>query len=193
MLITVIFFSIQVLVGSYTLWSYYGTLKKGDGNLTKSQSVLIWFWHIYVLLGVMIIGGVMRPIPINYGMTWQILGVALAVIGCLLGIWGMKEFKSFSQLSGTEANTLVTTGPYKYLRNPQYFGFFLVIFGMAFFLKSVLAFGTSFIVLIYSFICAVIEERRLTRFFGNGYVGYKNKTPRFFFHGRKERTRKVNE
>ena len=77
--------------------------------------------------------------------------------------------------------SMVTSGPYRYSRNPMLTGLFMTIFGLAFTICSLsllLFFLPIFIVLNY-FELKHIEEPELEKRFGQSYVTYKNKTPIF--------------
>ena len=71
---------------------------------------------------------------------------------------------------------LVTTGPYRYSRNPMVFGAFLLYLSAGIFLNSIIC-----ILIILIFILFVInylrlsEEKRLLKDFGDEYADYRNK------------------
>jgi protein-S-isoprenylcysteine O-methyltransferase Ste14 len=76
-----------------------------------------------------------------------------------------------------KTKNLVTTGPYKYTRNPMLFGTFLIYFAEAALINSITA---VLIVTIFAvFMLTVVvkkEEERLLRDIGDQYVQYRNKT-----------------
>ena len=77
---------------------------------------------------------------------------------------------------------LVTSGPYKYTRNPMLTGVFSLLFGFGFFLGSVslvFVFTPLFILLNYWELKA-IEEPELIKRLGKDYVEYRKETPMFF-------------
>jgi protein-S-isoprenylcysteine O-methyltransferase Ste14 len=107
----------------------------------------------------------------------QGIGLALFVAGLGLALWarvylGRNWGTPMSEKVDAE---LVTTGPYRIIRNPIYSGLILAISGMAvavswyLFLVAVLV-GAYFI---YS---ATVEARTMERLFPNDYPAYKRST-----------------
>ncbi|MFX0122964.1 MAG: methyltransferase family protein [Candidatus Hodarchaeota archaeon] len=87
---------------------------------------------------------------------------------------------------------LVTSGPYRFIRHPQYTGFLLLTVGLTgwsyFYITSF--FGMSWLsaeetLVLWYFellayvILALIEDQYLLKKFGNEYASYKDKTPLF--------------
>jgi protein-S-isoprenylcysteine O-methyltransferase Ste14 len=95
---------------------------------------------------------------------------------------------------------LVTTGPYRFIRHPQYTGFLLFTLGLtawSYWLLSV-TFGVGWltaegtIALWYAELCAyiilaLIEDAYLSKQFGDQYAAYKRKVPSFLPLGRASR------
>ncbi len=80
------------------------------------------------------------------------------------------------------AGTLATTGPYAYLRHPQYAGFILIMFG--FLLQwPTLPTLVMFPILVTMYVrLARREEREATAEFGEEYIRYAAVTPAFLPH-----------
>lgn len=76
---------------------------------------------------------------------------------------------------------VVTTGPYRYARNPMLTGVFLFLFGLGF------AFGSFSLVLLFTPLFILvnlwelkkIEEPELVKRFGDTYIDYQRQTPMF--------------
>lgn len=103
------------------------------------------------------------------------LGVGLVVMLC-----GMIHFHSIRKISGLETSELVTTGIYQWSRNPQYFGWFLVLLGISIIGRSELALlYTMIAIILFHFYITRIEEPYLGRIFGEKYIQYKSRTPRY--------------
>jgi len=76
---------------------------------------------------------------------------------------------------------LVTTGPYRYVRNPMLTGVFLFLFGIGFALNSislVLVFTPLYVVANY-WELKNIEEPELVKRLGGHYLEYRRQTPMF--------------
>jgi len=76
---------------------------------------------------------------------------------------------------------VVTTGPYRYARNPMLTGVFLFLFGLglAFDSLSLVFFFTPLFVVVNLWELKQIEEPELVKRFGDTYVDYQKRTPMF--------------
>lgn len=78
-----------------------------------------------------------------------------------------------------EANGLVTSGPYKYVRNPIYTGYIISTIGGLIKFFSLEAFIVALVYFSLFLIRAFEEEKLLQEKFGEEYIKYKKKTGRF--------------
>jgi protein-S-isoprenylcysteine O-methyltransferase Ste14 len=71
------------------------------------------------------------PIRMLFSMPWSLLGIVPILVGLLSGILGVYQFRKAGTVIRPfrEATTLVTTGPFRYTRNPMYLGLVLVLIG----------------------------------------------------------------
>jgi methanethiol S-methyltransferase len=75
---------------------------------------------------------------------------------------------------------LALTGPYAYVRHPQYAAFVLIMFGFLLQWPTILTLA-MFPVLVWMYVrLAMTEEREVRAEFGEDYVRYTAVTPRFF-------------
>jgi protein-S-isoprenylcysteine O-methyltransferase Ste14 len=75
---------------------------------------------------------------------------------------------------------LATTGPYAYVRHPQYGGFILIMLGFLFQWPTIPTL-VMFPILVYMYVrLARKEEQEVLREFGDAYRHYMNSTPAFF-------------
>lgn len=78
-----------------------------------------------------------------------------------------------------KSGTLATTGPYAYVRHPQYVAFVLIMLGFLFQWPTLLTFA-MFPVLVYMYVrLAQREEQEAAREFGAAYMRYASRTPAF--------------
>ena len=82
----------------------------------------------------------------------------------------------------------VPKGPYRYVRNPMYFGVVMLSFGIGIALSSspLLFWGVALICWFW-FLLIPFEEKELGVLFGEGYVEYRKQVPKLFPYGRKFR------
>jgi protein-S-isoprenylcysteine O-methyltransferase Ste14 len=112
-----------------------------------------------------------------------LLGVPLVAAALLLVLSAVREFRR----AGTPVPTrepslaLVTTGPYRFSRNPIYLSMGLLHLGIALWANSAWILLTL-VVALYVILRGVIvrEERYLERRFGTPYVEYKASVRRWF-------------
>jgi protein-S-isoprenylcysteine O-methyltransferase Ste14 len=78
-----------------------------------------------------------------------------------------------------QAGTLATTGPYKYVRHPQYAGFIIIMTGFLFMWPTILTLSMYPIMVIVYTRLARQEERLVRKEFGTNYDYYARKLPAF--------------
>ncbi len=107
----------------------------------------------------------------------QAAGVLLIVVGLLQT--GPMAFLGLEQMTGagTDDETLVVSGVYRYMRHPLYTGGMLVIWLTPLMTTSVLALDLG--LTLYLYIGSLFEERKLAGTFGNAYREYQRQVPRF--------------
>jgi protein-S-isoprenylcysteine O-methyltransferase Ste14 len=110
------------------------------------------------------------------------IGLALTFVGFLLGIAAFVEFrKAHTTLDPHgSAKHLVTSGIYRFTRNPIYLGFLLMVIGLP--LNSGLYWGlvlAPFYVFMMNRLIIQHEEAYLERKFGKAYTGYTARVRRW--------------
>jgi len=110
----------------------------------------------------------------------SIAGLVATVIGLVVMLAGIIEFRSLRKMSGMDVSRFITTGTYRYSRNPQYFGWFAMLFGISLMGRSGLAFLLTIVFVIGIHLYTIwLEEPFLERIFGDEYRLYKSRTPRY--------------
>lgn len=121
--------------------------------------------------------------PEGWRGPFEAMGFALLVPGFVLLVWCVREF--YTAGKGTLAPWsppahLVTSGPYRYSRNPMYVAMFLLIVGWAAALRSRnIAIYAAFMLLAFHLRIVLGEEPRLARVFGEAWTRYLRMTPRW--------------
>jgi protein-S-isoprenylcysteine O-methyltransferase Ste14 len=123
------------------------------------------------------------PVVVPFGFR---VGVALAllVIGQSISISGMESFRraktTMNPIKASAASSLVTSGVYRYTRNPMYLGLSVTLMAWAVFLSNLLALvAVPLFVLYISRFQINPEERVLSSLFGAEYATYKEKVRRW--------------
>jgi len=118
-------------------------------------------------------------------LLWSLVaGVLLIIMGFILMIFSVIYFV---KVKGTPVPfnpppTLVTTGPYKYMRNPMLTGIFIQLFGLGILCHSIslLFIFTPLFILLNIWELKNIEEPELEKRIGKEYTEYKKRVPMFF-------------
>ncbi len=114
----------------------------------------------------------------------QILGWPLLVLGFILMYWTLIFFfrERGTPFPLNPPRNLITTGPYAVSRNPMLFGWFISFFGIGLLLGSIALFliATPLLIAIFTTFITRIEEPELQMRFGEEYIEYTKRVPRFF-------------
>jgi protein-S-isoprenylcysteine O-methyltransferase Ste14 len=134
-------------------------------------------------------GTVAFAIPLALGITGRSpfplrpAGYAPLVAGAVLLLWCVREFYVVGL--GTLApwappRRLVTTGPYRYSRNPMYLGVLLLLCGWATLFGSLtLAIYALVVALAFQLRVLLAEESWAARTFGRDWEAYRARVPRW--------------
>lgn len=157
-----------------------GNLNSGEREDRSNRWVLVVFTIIGIVDGYL-------PALTDRKNFWTIdgdatrwIGVALFAVGCLLRLWPV--FVLGDRFSGLVAiqpgHTLMTTGIYRYVRNPSYLGVIVMMTGWGLAFRS----GVG-LVLAAAFIPPLVgrmhsEEKLLQSQFGAEYEAYRARTYR---------------
>jgi protein-S-isoprenylcysteine O-methyltransferase Ste14 len=106
----------------------------------------------------------------------------------LIGLWGILFVWTFQNLGRNltdtvvtrKDHTLVTTGPYQYIRHPFYLAFFLAVVGGSVVAANWFLFLSGMVPLAFIVARTRIEEEKLIERFGDEYRNYMARTGRFF-------------
>ncbi len=117
-------------------------------------------------------------------LTWvfSIIGRLFTLIGLAFMIWGLLTFHRFRTAISPyqRASQVVTSGPYRFSRNPMYVGFTIAYIG-GILTKNTLWAPLLLPVILWLLVVLVIrpEERYLTQAFGSVYTDYANRVRRW--------------
>jgi protein-S-isoprenylcysteine O-methyltransferase Ste14 len=111
------------------------------------------------------------------------LAIAFIVAGIALAIWGERSFAA----AGTEImpasatnKKLVTSGPFRFTRNPMYLGLILASLGVAFYFGTLPFFVVPMLVfLLCNFVFIPFEEAKMQRQHSDPYTDYITRVRRW--------------
>ncbi len=108
--------------------------------------------------------------------TCAVVGFVFIIFGALLRM----SARGFKMSASQQSSALVTTGPYKLVRNPMYLGTFLVGVGFIFPLFPLWTIAIFSVVFYLRFIIQIKKEQEfLLKSFGQSYADYCKKVPAF--------------
>jgi protein-S-isoprenylcysteine O-methyltransferase Ste14 len=94
-----------------------------------------------------------------FGFYINLFGLSLGLFGAAFSIWAIVHLRASFGLR-TAVRELVTTGPYKRIRHPLYFGEIIHIFGVAILAATPAALYLFIVAVVLQAIRAKIEERK---------------------------------
>ncbi len=101
------------------------------------------------------------------------MGIGIIAIGSIIRVWAAGYL--------IKKNQLITAGPYRFIRNPLYFGSFLIGLGFCLMVNHpTLAICFTFLFLLVYFEQVSQEQIDLIRIYGKEYESYCQKVPGFY-------------
>ena len=100
--------------------------QKGAGMRIPAPTLTI----IHVIMAILLGWRLQLPIPTPRFVGW--IGLGLAALGFVLGVLAMIEFRRARASSNPKKpnKVLVTSGVYRFTRNPIYLGFVFILIGL---------------------------------------------------------------
>ena len=138
-------------------------------EFNKMQKSAFIALHIIYLL--MVIYSIF--VPLKLGTVWFYTGLPIYLLGL---IFYTVVFVGFAT---TPPDRLVTTGIYRYSRNPMQLSVFLLLLGIGIATASWIFLLLSVVYNTVPLLWLGAEERHLRKFYGDAYSEYMNRTPRW--------------
>jgi len=100
----------------------------------------------------------------GFSLGWELFGLALIVLGYLLGSYALVENAYFSgtvRIQEERGHKVVSSGPYKWVRHPGYAGSVLGSLGMPLLLDSAWAYLPALVLIAFFVLRTSLEDRFL--------------------------------
>jgi protein-S-isoprenylcysteine O-methyltransferase Ste14 len=133
-------------------------------------------------IAVSVISHYLFPVLYFIGFPTNLFGFLIVGIGWILCIWSQNVIESHGTAMHCQKKPtmLVTTGPFRFSRNPFYLGYLIITVGVAIMLGSISGFvgPLLFVVLINSKVIPK-EENILQQIFSESYTKYRQEVRRW--------------
>lgn len=177
-------FFIIVLSGILEILGLIITLGYPKARIWPPPGKKSWqFWYVWgpapiLFLGIPILGILdLNTFRHELGLIGIILGGGLLIFGFFFGFFGVRTL-SYHQSLGLKGK-MVTYGPYKYTRNPQYVSNIALVIATFLLTNSMLVLVTGILAISWFLIAPLCEEPWLQLQFGNDFRDYLRAVPRF--------------
>lgn len=156
------------------------------GNLTWSSSLL----QLVVFAGLVCFPYLYNPPNwpsfwnqvVTLGSWYVYLGFGLLILGFVVAFGTMYWF-GMRRAFGIQTYGLIRTGPYRFSRNPQIVGGYLLVIGVSLQWPSLYSLGWIMLYGIIGHMMIVTEEEYLKEQYGEAYDQYCEVVPRYFQFG----------
>jgi protein-S-isoprenylcysteine O-methyltransferase Ste14 len=142
----------------------------------QKRNPAVTLLEIMILIGIPVLCHFLFPLMKIVTGFWRLSGIILMILGLVLANSGAREFrkaKTGFQLQ-TGGTSLVTSGPFRYSRNPMYLGMLIWLTGLAVFLGSLISFLFPLLLfLLANFLLIPPEEKKLRQTFGEQFISYR--------------------
>jgi len=147
-----------------------------------------YFFSAYIILIIAftITAGISYRYEIALLPNWAaILGLIIYIVGAYTSYWAMSEnphFETTVRIQEERYHRVISSGPYRAVRHPGYFGSVLIWIGLPLILGTALALGVSLMIIINYWIRTMLEDRFLTEQL-EGYKEYRKQVKYRLFPG----------
>ncbi len=141
------------------------------------QFQLVWILATVGMVGVPVVGILdWGTLGLDHSSRY-LIGGALLLFAVPFALWAIGTL-SLRQSLGLKGK-LLTKGPYRYTRNPQYVANILVFVGVILITNSLMALMTGVLQMLWFVLAPFSEEHWLQQQFGKQYEEYCKNVPRF--------------
>jgi len=164
--------------------TYLATKQSIKGKSVKLSLSILLSTIIYVLILSRI--SFLNPhwileLHLPFAETFRIAGLVLVSIGFLFGIFALIAMQNSWRIGikYDQKTDLVTSGIYRFSRNPYFFSYDVLIFGYILIFPSLLLMGLLVGLSITFHLMILEEEQYLSNSHGNEYIAYQKRVSRY--------------
>jgi protein-S-isoprenylcysteine O-methyltransferase Ste14 len=176
-------FIIALILELFYIWMFIWTIRRPGFRFWPPPCARSWqffvAWIVASLAAVFFLFLGLLDFDSFVFHQWIRFPIAIGVVLCtsIIGTWTDLTFglRGIIGLGGK----LVTTGPYRYTRNPQYVCDGITIFAYMLFTNSVMVWIIGGLAIVLNILAPFTEEPWLEERFGDAYLEYKRIVPRF--------------
>jgi protein-S-isoprenylcysteine O-methyltransferase Ste14 len=174
--------NIIVMLANMSLWLFQPAVSAKETTENKSKD----HYSVILILAMSVLSTIIPIVdwayfsnPYESNLTVTIAGFVILWFGVVLRNYSIKilgkHFTPTIQLQ--EDHSLITTGPYSFIRHPSYLGALMAIAGIAIFLNSLIGTICACICMMIAYVVRInAEEKALQSLFGSRYSEYKKRT-----------------
>jgi protein-S-isoprenylcysteine O-methyltransferase Ste14 len=149
------------------------------------QFFVSWFVAALVVVDFLFVGLLDFDSFVLPHFWWRLpLALVLFLLASAIGTWSFSTFGLRTTIG--LGDRLITDGPYRYSRNPQYVGDSLNIIGYMVLTNSWMVWIIGVLGVMLNILAPFTEEPWLEERFGDRYLAYKRRVPRFFRIGKRD-------
>lgn len=167
----------------FYIWMFVRTIRRPDFRFWPPPSARSWQFFVAWLAAALAAVCCMFLGLLDYDSfvfhQWIRFPIAIGLVVCssAVGTWAAMVF-GLRGVMGL-GDKLVTTGPYRYSRNPQYVCDSITVFAFMFFTNSILTWIVGGLAIVLNILAPFTEEPWLEERYGETYLAYKRTVPRF--------------
>jgi protein-S-isoprenylcysteine O-methyltransferase Ste14 len=155
-------------------------------EVMREAAGVTYDWQMFLWIDIFAVAEL--TVFLDYGhwhLVPQLRQPVLQIVGltfyCLSVLWLLWTDRYLSRVFEGDLNdrSVITDGPYQFVRHPRYAGLMALQFAFALALGSILAWGFAIGWILVNMRRVRLEEVHLRKLFGDAYERYCSRTPRF--------------
>lgn len=152
-------------------------MRKEPSLMTVGMVWALYSIHFFLVFIAAVYSAWPFPLPLPFSLGG---GLLLMTVGMIIYLASVVAFGSMKRLSGLDSTQLITSGIYRWSRNPQYAGWMLFLVGIALLRTSAMVLLLAAFYWVSFMMYLPSEEALLEHIYGDAYREYRATTHRYF-------------